>query len=130
MPACMPSHFSHVQLFATPWTAAHQSPLSMEFSRQEYWSALPSPPSGDLPDPGIKLMSPVAPALQVDSLVLSYQGSPSNEYIAQKVLDEKCVFNFYLTDRRNFLANPIYDFSEEVMHAIKHRVSQKVSAHS
>ena len=61
---------------------AHQSPLSMEFSRQEYWSGLPSPPSRDLPDSGIKLMSPVAPASQVDSFLLSYQGSPINEYIA------------------------------------------------
>ena len=44
--------------FVTPWTVAHQAPLSMEFSRQEYWSGLPCPPSGDLPDPGIELMSP------------------------------------------------------------------------
>ena len=44
---------SHVQLFATPWTVAHQAPLSMEFPREEYWSALPFPPSGDLPDPGM-----------------------------------------------------------------------------
>ena len=51
---CMPSHFSHVWLFATPWTVAHQAPPSMEFSRQEYWSGLPCPPPGDLPDPGIK----------------------------------------------------------------------------
>ena len=41
--ACMLSRFSHVQLFATPWTAAHQAPLSMGFSRQEYWSGLPCP---------------------------------------------------------------------------------------
>ena len=43
-----------VQLFATLWTAAHQAALSMGFSRQEYWSGLPRPPSGDLPDPGIE----------------------------------------------------------------------------
>ena len=54
---------SHVQLFATPWTAAHQAPLSMEFSRQEYWNGFPSPPPGDLTDPGIKLMSPLLPGL-------------------------------------------------------------------
>ena len=47
-----------VRLFATPWTVAHQAPLSMEFSRQEYWNALPFPPPGDLPDPGIKPVSP------------------------------------------------------------------------
>ena len=45
--------------FETLWTVAHQAALSMGFSRQEYWSALPCPPPGDLPDPGIKLVSPV-----------------------------------------------------------------------
>ena len=53
-PACM---ISHVQLFETPWTVACQAPLSMGFPRQEYWSGLPFPPPGDLPYPGIKLMS-------------------------------------------------------------------------
>ena len=47
------SYFS-VQLFAAPWTVAHQAPLSMGFSRQEYWSGFPCPPSGDLPNTGIK----------------------------------------------------------------------------
>ena len=51
---------SGVQLFVTPWTVAHQAPLSMGFSRQEYWSGLPFPSSGDLPDPG---MEPTSPAL-------------------------------------------------------------------
>ena len=50
--------------------------LTMEFSQQEYWSGLPFPPLGDLSDPGIKLASPVYPALQVDSLPLSYWGNP------------------------------------------------------
>ena len=45
---------SRVQLFATPWTVAYQAPLSMGFSRQQYWSGLPFPSPGDLPDPGIK----------------------------------------------------------------------------
>ena len=54
---------SHVQLFAAPCTVAHQAPLSMEFSRQEYWSRLPFPTPGDLPDPGIKPLSPAFPAL-------------------------------------------------------------------
>ena len=48
---------SRVWLFATPWTAAHQAPLSMEFSRQEYWSGLPFLLAGDLPDPGIQPIS-------------------------------------------------------------------------
>ena len=60
--SCMLSHFSHVQLFVTLWTIACQAPLPMGFSRQEYWSALPCPSPGDLPDPGIKPMSPVSPA--------------------------------------------------------------------
>ena len=47
-----------VRLFATPWTVAWQAPLSMGFFRQEYWSGLPFPPSGDLPDPGIEPESP------------------------------------------------------------------------
>ena len=54
--------------FVTPWTTAGQTPLSMEFSRQEYWNKLPFSPPGYLSDPGIEMGSPVSPALQVDSL--------------------------------------------------------------
>ena len=54
---------SHVQLFATPWPAAHQAPLSMEFSRQEYWTGLPFPSLGYLPDPGVEPTSLRSPAL-------------------------------------------------------------------
>ena len=53
-PVSVLSPFSHVQLFATLWTVAHQAPLSTGFSRQEYWSGLPFPSPGDLPDPGIE----------------------------------------------------------------------------
>ena len=59
----MLSHFSRVRLFATLWTVAHQDPLSMGLSRQEYWSGLSFPPPGDLPDPGIETLSPTSPAL-------------------------------------------------------------------
>ena len=59
----MLSHFSPVQLFATPWTVAHQAPLSMGFSRQEYWSGLSCPPVEDLSDPGIEPASLMSPAL-------------------------------------------------------------------
>ena len=55
---------SHVRLFATLWNVAHQDLLSMEFSRQEYWSGLPLPSPGDLPDPSIKLVSLVSPAVR------------------------------------------------------------------
>ena len=71
LPACM-----LCLVFATSWIVAHLAPLSMGFSRQEYWSGLPCPPPGDLPDPGIEPVSPVALALQVDSLPLSHLGSP------------------------------------------------------
>ena len=64
---------SPVRLFATPWTVAHQSSLSMEFSRQEYWSGLPFPSPGDLPNPGIE---PGSPALQADALSSEPPGKP------------------------------------------------------
>ena len=67
----MLSCFRHVPLFATLWTVAHQFPLPVGFSRQEYWSGLPCPPPGDLPDLGIK---PATPTLQVDSLLVSHCG--------------------------------------------------------
>ena len=57
---------AHVQLLATPWIVAYQAPLSTVFSRQDYWSGLPFPPPGDLPNPGIK---PWSPTLQADSLL-------------------------------------------------------------
>ena len=53
---------SRVRLFETPWTVAYQAPLSIEFSRQEYWSGLPFPSPGDLPNPGIEPWSPTLPA--------------------------------------------------------------------
>ena len=60
-------HFSHIPIFVTSWTIAHQAPLSIGFSRQQYWSESLCPPPGDLPDPGLKPASPAAPALQADS---------------------------------------------------------------
>ena len=65
---------SHVRLSATPWTA--KAPLSTEFSRQEYWSGLPCPPPGDLPNPGIK---PRSPTLQQILYQLNHQGNPYKE---------------------------------------------------
>ena len=64
---------SCVQLFVTPWTVAYQAPLSMEFPRQEYWSGLPFPSPGDLPDPGIE---PRSPTLQADALPSELPGKP------------------------------------------------------
>ena len=68
---------STVQLFASPWTVAHQAALSMEFSRQEYRSGLPFPPLGDLPNPEIKPASPVAPAMQGGFFATEPFGKPS-----------------------------------------------------
>ena len=59
----MLSRLGRVQLFVTPWTVAHQAPLSMGFSRQECWSGWPSPPPGDLPNPGIESASLMSSAL-------------------------------------------------------------------
>ena len=64
---------SRVRLFATPWTVAFQAPPSMGFSRQEYWSGVPLPSPGDLPDPGIELGSP---SLQADALPSEPPGKP------------------------------------------------------
>ena len=64
---------SRVQLFGTPWAVAYQIPLSMGFSRQEYWSGLPFPSPGDLPNPGIE---PRSPALQADALSSEPPGKP------------------------------------------------------
>ena len=66
---------SHVQLFATPWTVTYQAPWSMGFSRQEYWSELPFPFPGDLPNPGIE---PGSPALQIDALPSEPLGKPNS----------------------------------------------------
>ena len=66
---------SRVWLFATPWTVARQAPLSVGFSRREYWSGLPFTSPGDLPDPGVE---PGSSVLQADSLPLSHWGSPDS----------------------------------------------------
>ena len=69
----------------TPWTVAHWAPLFIECSRQEYWSGLPFPTLGDLPDPGIKFLSPVSPAWQTDSLPLCHLGSPLYLRLSDKI---------------------------------------------
>ena len=68
---------SRVRLFATPWIVAYQTSLSMGFSRQEYWSGLPFPSPGDLPDPGIE---PGPPALEADALTSEPPGKPKINY--------------------------------------------------
>ena len=75
----------------TPWTVAHQVPLSMGFSRQECWSMLPFPSPGDLPDPG---MEPGSPALQADFYHLSHHG----RWCLREALSNYFVFNELLQD--------------------------------
>ena len=70
----------HVRLFATPWTVAYQAPLSMGFSRQEYWSGLPFPSPGDLPNPGIE---PRSSTFQADTLTSEPPGKPSRHATRQ-----------------------------------------------
>ena len=96
---------SHIQLFVTPWTITQQVPLSMEFSRQKYWSRLPFPSPGDLPNPGTASL--VTPAWQADSLPLHHLGSPDKKWnsfkiqviekyrrskISFKIPTQKCIF--------------------------------------
>ena len=77
---------SRVQLSATPWTVAHQAPLSMAFSRQAFWSGLPCPPPGHLPHPGVEPISLASPALCADSLPLSHLGSPYVQVLIDNVM--------------------------------------------
>ena len=83
---------SRLRLFATLWTVAHQAPLSMGFSRQEYWSGLPFPSPGDLPDPGTK---PRSPALRADALTSEPPRKPpkTDVYI---VLKKVFFFKIYI----------------------------------
>ena len=67
---------NHVQLSATPWTVAHQAPLSMGFPRQEYWSGLLFPSPGDLPNPGMEPLSFVSPALAGEFITAEPPGKP------------------------------------------------------
>ena len=72
-------------LFETPWTVAHQVPLSLEFSRQEYWSELLFPPPGDLRDPGIEPVSPTSPALAGRFFTTELPGKPGSSLIGCKL---------------------------------------------
>ena len=82
----MLSHFSHDQLFANLWTAACQGLLSMGFSSEEYWSGLPHPPPGDLPNPGIEPASPASPALagRFFTTNTSWEVPPNSTNISKK----------------------------------------------
>ena len=83
---CVCCRFSLVWFFVTLWTVAHQTPLSMGFSRQEYWSGLPCPPPGDLPNPGIEPMSLRSPALAGKFF------SASSTWCVPKPVHGPCIF--------------------------------------
>ena len=86
---------NRVQLFATLWTIAQQAPPSMGFSRQEYWSGLPFPSPGDLPNPGIE---PTSPALQADALTSEPPGKPKNTGVGSLSLLQR----IFLTQESNW----------------------------
>ena len=86
--ACVLSCFNRAQFFVSLWTIVCQAPLSMGFSRQEYWSGLPCPPSRDLPDPGIKPKSLISPALAgVFFLFFFFFPFFTTSTISQKIFD-------------------------------------------
>jgi len=87
-PIIVLSHLRHVRLFATPWTIAHQAPLSMGFSREEYWSGLPCPPPRHLTDPGIEPVSPMSPALAGSFF------TTSATWEAEREMSEACTLEY------------------------------------
>ena len=103
---CMLSHFSHVWLFAALRTVAPQAPLSMGFSRQEYWSGLPCPPSGDLPNPGIE---PRSPTLQADSLPSEPPGKARISRTEQRMVAESSEVGCDVGKFRNAGVLDLYD---------------------
>ena len=105
---------SCVWLFATPWTTAYQAPPSMEFSRQEYWSGLPFPSSGDLPDPGIKAG---CPALQADALPSE---PPKTLLMKLKVESEKVDLKLNIQKMKIMASGPVtsWKIDEETMETV------------
>ena len=93
MHVCVLSHFSHVKHFSTLWIVVSQAPLSMRFSRQEYWSRLPCPPPGDLPDPGIK------PASLESSALADWFFTASTKWRVHNVKRQECALFKHLQGR-------------------------------
>ena len=105
---------SRVQLFATLWTVAHEAPLSMGFSRQEYWSELPFPSPGDLPYPGIE---PESPALQADCLPSELPGKQAINPPKRGALPRSDPYpkNPFLQGQRDSKKNPNKELSSVVI---------------
>ena len=117
---------SRVQLFVTPWSVAYQAPPSMGFSRQEYWSGLPFPSPGDLPDPGIK---PGSPTLQADALTSEPPGKPMGTpflgvlALHKGIIPDFSFFPFYphqvsITYSLNVTENKINSIKSPILHMI------------
>ena len=104
---------SHIRLFVTPWTIAHQAPLSVELSRQEYWTRFPFPTPGDLPDSGIKPTTLASPALADESFTIV---PPENSYV--------CICVYMYINTYIHIINQMY-FSEN-----KKKNEAKQSSHS
>ena len=117
-PACMLSHFSCFLLYLTLWTVACQASLFMGLSRQEYWSRLPFPPPGDLPDPGIEPASPATPVLQADSLPLSHRRShwKAHFFIKMFLSLPPCLMKIYIQNVHTLKAR--FDFNMLLQHWI------------
>ena len=121
---CVLSCFRHVQFFVALWAVAHQASLPVGFSKQEYWSGLPCPPPGDLPDPGIEPRSPVSPPLQANSLPLSHRRSPRKLANIPKVicfhgiLTLKGIKFFFGISMKYISTTEVVDFSIEATKCI------------
>ena len=97
----MVSHFSLFRLFAVLWTVSHQASLSMGFSRQEYWSGLPCPPPGDLPNPGLKPTSLMSPALAGGFFIATATWDICNPYKLKYLRDG--YFLVYMDYKKSFI---------------------------
>ena len=122
---CMLSGFSCAPLCVMLWTVAHEAPLSMAFSRQEYWSELPCPSPGHLPDPGIETASPT---LQVSSLPLSHRGSPNQAQKPSKHVAEFLVtFHYRVSQSADMKAQlPSWDNQRLLSHKRSHVNSKEL----
>ena len=109
---------SCVHLFVTPWTVTRQAPLSMGFSRPDYWTGLPFPSAGDLSDPGIKLASGVSPRLQADSLPAEPSGKSQLYNRSVIYFLVKSILSFFLIQWRGDLSPTESEPSEVSFHPV------------
>ena len=114
---------SHVHLFVTLWTAACQTPLPMEFSRQGYWNGLPFPPPGDLPDPGIDPKSPASPALAGRFFTTEQPEKPSRKSNASQM------YSHHKEPLAALLQNQAVSVTSFPIPSLPSRISQHLSLH-